>query len=140
MKLFSRMMRKPDASPGTLAQNTSLIETTLSREGDELVFTATNHGNEPARFCVFMTPFEGFRGDILEVIDSRGTPMEYLGIQIKRKPPEERHFMTLAPSEARRTAFVLSKEYGLTGQPPYTVRFKGTPDINGLADSNLTTS
>ena len=36
----------------------------------------------------------------------------------------------------KQATFKLDAAYQLLGAAPYTVRFKGTPAVNGLADSN----
>lgn len=109
---------------------------TAGANGTEIVFAVQNHGKTAQTFCVFQTPLEDFRADILEVTGPDGARMDYVGVKIKRNPPKERHFVTLAPGETREATFALESGYALIGDGPFEVQFIGTPAINGLPDSN----
>ncbi len=116
------------------------IEVTLTRDpvtegGTGLVFEVTSRSE--SRLCIYHTPLEGFRGNILEVRDANGKRARYIGISVKRSPPSERHYIALTEDESRSITFDLAQAYRLSGEGPYRVQFKGNPHTNNLPDSNV---
>lgn len=118
----------------------SMATSLAATEGEYgVAFEVRNTSDRPQTFCIFQTPLEDFRADYLDVTDASGAEMRYIGVKIKRKPPSKRHFVKLGPGESRRASFRLDAGYALDGQRPFTVRFRGGPEINGLPDSNEVT-
>ncbi len=115
------------------------VTTMLAAAGDSLTFTVTNISPAPQSFCMFQTPFEDFRADYLAVLGPDGVQADYIGVKIKRNPPSERHFLTLAPGESKSASIALSAGYRLVGAGPWSVQFKGQAEVNGLPDSNTVT-
>jgi hypothetical protein len=117
------------------------VKSALSAGGapGELTFSVENISAAAQTVCIFQTPFEDFRADILEVRDATGAEMAYVGVRIKRGPPKERHFLTVEPGATLSATFRLDAGYRLDGAAPFTVRFKGAPEVNGLPDSNAVT-
>jgi hypothetical protein len=91
------------------------------------------------RFCTYMTPFEGFAGNILDVRDRNGTSMPYLGRMIKRHPPTSKDYMTLPANKAKVICFNLINHYKIPPTGPISVQFRKKHHLNALPDSNILT-
>ena len=100
-------------------------------------FSIANPHAEQVAFCRFMTPFEGFYGDFLHVIDSHGKRLAYKGILKKRSAPESSDFMGIKAGESRSCVFELWNAYLIPSSGTYQVQFVGRPRLNALPDSNI---
>lgn len=101
----------------------------------ELRLRVHNPGPAVARFCRWHTPIEGFAADFLVVEPPGGPPLPYQGVLAKRGAPGPEDFLTLKPGESAEAVFGLVEGYGPLPAGPLTVRFKGSPGVNGLPDS-----
>lgn len=135
---FGAGRSRPDAAGSHPMPAEGSLRTSLSPapEDGAFIFAVENTSDAAQTFCIFQTPFEDFRADILEVRDAGGAEMAYIGIKIKRGPPKDRHFLTVEPGAVLSATFRLDAGYRLDGVAPFAVRFKGAPDVNGLPDSN----
>ena len=102
-----------------------------------LSFTVKNTGTKPQKFCRFMTPFEGFNGNLLHVTDPAGARVGYTGVLKKRGKPGPGDYFRLDGGESQTVRFDLLPAYPLTAAGVYHVRFLGSQAINGLPDSNV---
>jgi hypothetical protein len=102
-----------------------------------LAFTVTNTGTKPQKFCRYMTPIEGFKGNILHVSDPAGTRVGYTGVLKKRGKPGSGDEISLDGGESQTVHFDLLLSYPLTKPGVYQVRFLGSKTMNGLPDSNV---
>jgi peptidyl-Lys metalloendopeptidase len=93
-----------------------------------LTFTLRNDGPAAVRVLGRQTPFEGFLSDLFDVtIDGRR--LDYLGPVVKRGPPTEAEFLTLAPGAHGHATIDLLRGYDLTAAGSYTVRFVRTEEF-----------
>ena len=70
-------------------------------------FSMTNTGTEPVTLLKYQTPFYGVEADIFDV-SLGASPVEYVGMLVKRPVPTKEDFMTLAPGETRTATIPLS--------------------------------
>lgn len=106
-------------------------------EGVELFFSVSNEGKKKQQFCIYMTPFEGFKGDILEVKDAAGNEVPYQGMMVKRGAPTKDDYYKILRDQTLPVAFNLLEAYPIDKPGTYTVQFKGRPAMNALPDSNV---
>ena len=111
-----------------------MFQTTLVVDtGTNLTLRVENRGDRAARFCRYQTPFEGFRAPFLSVEAESGEEVVYTGALVKRAPPGDDDYITLAAGAVEQASFDLTDAYAVsTG--PYTVRFVGGM-VSGLPDS-----
>lgn len=100
-----------------------------------LLLRVRNPGPAAARFCRWHTPLEGSSSRFLEVRGPDGVVLRYQGVMRKRGAPTAEHFVDLAPGAIAEARFALGADYGPLPAGPLTVRFVGTPGVNGLPDS-----
>jgi hypothetical protein len=105
----------------------------------ELSFEVQNTSDAPQKFCRYMTPFEGFNGNILEVLGPGGERISYRGVMKKRGKPRPEDYLTLLAGEARSVAFDLDKPYQLALPGAYRIRFIGNASMNKLPNSSEVT-
>jgi hypothetical protein len=87
-----------------------------------VTYTLRNEGPADVRVPMRFTPLEGILGDIFTVtLDGR--PLEYRGRMVKRGPPGEDEFVTLAPGDHAHATVDLLEGYDLARAGHYTVRF-----------------
>ena len=89
------------------------------------------------RLCIWHTPLEGIASNILDVHDSSGNLVDFQGMMLKRGQPRESDYVTLQPGQPLSATFEVTDEYAVTAGETYTVKFIGSPSINGLPDSNV---
>jgi hypothetical protein len=113
--------------------------TTLPQVGAalELSFAVTNPHKKSQKFCRYMTPIEGFYGDILVVTDVAGHRVAYAGIKKKRGAPQPSDDIHLGEGETKSATFDLMEAYPIVAPGNYTVQFKGSKYMNKLPDSNV---
>lgn len=116
-------------------------ETTVHALGQPIMLTCKvdNEGDGPAKFCRYMTPFEGFNGDILDITDGNGAKAKYLGPMKKRSKPTAKDDIHLAAGESLKAEFDLASVYDISKAGAFTVMFKGNSNLNGLPNSNSIT-
>lgn len=102
-----------------------------------LVFTVHNSGTKAQKFCRYMTPIEGFNGNILQVTDPSGARVGYAGVMKKRGKPGPADYITLDCGESHVVSFDLLPPYPLATPGLYQVKFLGNKAMNGLVDSNV---
>ncbi len=102
-----------------------------------LTFTVKNTGTKAQKFCRYMTPLEGFSGNILQVTDPAGTRVGYAGVMKKRGKPGPKDYFKLARGDSQTVHFDLLPSYPLTAPGVYQVQFLGSKAMNGLPDSNV---
>jgi len=71
----------------------------------------TNVGERAIHFLKWNTPFDGVKNNIFSVVDSDGVETTYLGILMKRGPPQMEDFVFIAPNQTITVAFDLSRVY-----------------------------
>lgn len=124
---------------------TNSLQTQLSAKKTSLVmgnriqlsFSVVNTSEQLAQFCRYMTPFEGFCGNILQVRDVDGNIIPYAGVLKKRGKPGPADFYKLDPFSARSVEFDLQDVYPIRQAGTYRIQFKGKTSMNGLPDSNV---
>jgi len=85
-------------------------------------------------FCYWQTPLEKeFTANCFEIIHE-GEILEYIGRQIKRKPPTKEDNNILKPNETSTQSININEGYVLTKPGAYSIRFLGRI-LNGLPDS-----
>lgn len=140
--LFFALMVNMDAA----AQNPATeLQTQLTSNGVHfpigesitLTFSVTNNGGKAARFCRYMTPLEGFKGNFLDATDAIGNKIPYAGAMVKRGKPRPSAFVHVAPQGSIVAEFNLLDAYPIRQAGTYRIQFKGNPSMNGLADSNV---
>lgn len=89
-----------------------------------VTFTLRNGGRTDLRVLARHTPLEGMLGDIFEVTRD-GERLGYRGRMVKRGPPGENEFITLAPGDHLRATVDLLEGYDLTLAGQYGVRYAG---------------
>jgi hypothetical protein len=109
----------------------------LPGDAIRLVFSVANPGGDAGRFCRYMTPFEGFNGNIMKVTDLEGNPVPYIGVLKKRSRPKPADHLHLASHTQVEVEFDLGKAYSIGGPGTYSIQFKGHPSLNKLPDSNV---
>ena len=105
-------------------------------EAIRIRFSVANSSAEAVSFCRYMTPFEGFCGDILQVRDAGGNGIAYKGILKKRGAPTQSDFIDLAAGAVQSCVFDLENAYPMDAPGTYRVHFVGRPSMNGLPDSS----
>lgn len=105
-------------------------------EAIRIRFSVENSSAEAVSFCRYMTPFEGFCGDILNVRDASGNGLAYHGILKKRGAPVQSDFIHLAAGAVQNCDFDLGNAYPITAPGTYQLCFVGRSSMNGLPDSN----
>lgn len=103
----------------------------------QLSFSVVNASERPAHFCRYMTPFEGFCGNILQVRDIKGNMLPYAGVLKKRGEPGTSEFHKIDPLATRSVEFNLHDAYPVRQAGTYRIQFKGNASMNGLPDSNI---
>ena len=103
----------------------------------DLVFSVRNSSSQSKLICRYMTPFEGFYGNILEVKNEAGELIPYVGIKKKRKKPGKDDYFKLKEGEKKIVRFNLRKNYPFAASGMYFVRFKGSQFLNRLPDSEI---
>ncbi|MFM2376612.1 MAG: hypothetical protein RLZZ165_1709 [Bacteroidota bacterium] len=103
----------------------------------ELSFSVANAQEKAQKFCQYMTPFEGFNGDIMGVMDAKGNKIAYQGINRKCGAPTAADDIPVGPGETRSVTFDLQEAYPISQPGNYTVQFKGSEYLNRLPDSNV---
>jgi|APHig2749369809_1036254.scaffolds.fasta_scaffold56021_1 hypothetical protein len=89
-----------------------------------LEFTVTNPTKETIRFTQYHTPFEGMMSKFLDVTDSNGNEMNYIGAMAKRMmPPPESSYHTLQPGESKSVKFSLKKGYEILKPGVYKINY-----------------
>lgn len=92
---------------------------------DQLILdvTLTNVSKDEVTFLKWETPFENdFTGNML-TIQHEGEEVSYIGKIVKRAPPEEGDFITLAAGETISTSIDISQGYAIEHRGDYTVAF-----------------
>jgi hypothetical protein len=102
----------------------------------ELTFAVTCK-TKSAKFCRYMTPLEGFSGNILEVKDAAGQNVEYIGPSKKRGKPGPEDYITLTGGNSTKATFDLQNFYPIKASGQYSVKFRGSKGMNQLPDSNV---
>lgn len=117
----------------------SLDPATPAQVGGQVLlsFTVKNTGTKAQKFCRYMTPIEGFQGNILHVTDPGGARVAYKGVMKKRGKPGPQDYIRLDCGESQTVSFDLLPAYPLTAPGVYQVRFLGSKALNGLPDSNV---
>lgn len=121
--------------------------TTLSTDTDTitlgqpimLLFSVQNEDSKKQKFCKYMCPLEGFKGNILEVVDKAGNEINYKGINVKRGQPRKEDYVKLKANESESVIFDLTKSYEILKIGQYSIQFKGRESMNQLPDSNRLT-
>lgn len=103
----------------------------------QLSFSVVNASERPAHFCRYMTPFEGFCGNILQVRDIKGNMLPYAGVLKKRGKPGPSEFHKIDPLATLSVEFNLHDAYPVRQAGTYRIQFKGNASMNGLPDSNI---
>lgn len=116
----------------------STDRSTISLENPLMIafFIHNNHCKKQS-VCEYMTPFEGFKGNLFEVIDEYGNKVAYQGIMKKRKKATQENYMNIKSKESVQVRFDLFKNYTLKNSGKYTIQFKGSQHLNQLPDSNI---
>ncbi len=107
-----------------------------SGEDISLTLEIKNIGQESFTYLPWGTPIEnGFTNDCLDVKHD-GVPVDYIGIMVKRRPPEKEDYITLHPLEISTGVVNILDGYPLTDPGTYTVQFKerygGIPASNTI--------
>lgn len=140
--LFFALMVNMDAA----AQNPATeLQTQLTSNGVHfpfgesitITFSVTNNEGKAARFCRYMTPLEGFKGNFLDVTDAIGNKIPYAGAMVKRGKPRPSAFVHVAPQGSIVAEFNLLDAYPIRQAGTYRIQFKGKTSMNGLPDSNV---
>ena len=103
----------------------------------QLAFSVVNTSEQLAQFCRYMTPFEWFCGNILQVTDIEGNMLPYAGVLKKRGKPDPSEFHKIDPLATRSVEFNLHDAYPIRQAGTYHIQFKGNASMNGLPDSNI---
>lgn len=98
-----------------------------------LRFRVRNPGFGNRVFCLYHTPFEGFRNDIFRLQDGEGREMDYRGCMARRVAPGLEDFVQLTPGQETSTEVDLREGYPL-GPGTYRVAFTGN-GVSGLPAS-----
>jgi hypothetical protein len=122
------------ASPQHLEQLVVELEV-VEAAPPTLLLRVRNPGPSAARFCRWHTPLEGSASRFLEVRGPDGVELRYQGVMRKRGAPTAKDFVALAPGAIAEARFALGADHGPLPPGPLTVRFVGTPGVNGLPDS-----
>ena len=93
-----------------------------------LGFTLRNDSPADVRVLSRQTPLEGFLGDLFDVTIA-GRRLDYRGPVVKRGPPTEAEFVTLAPGAHAHATIDLLEGYDLSAAGSYTVRFVRAEDF-----------
>lgn len=103
----------------------------------QITFTVNNPTEDTLKFTQYHTPFEGFISNFLEVKDSAGNEVKYIGAMAKRvSPPPAETYHTLAPGEQESISFDLKKGYALEKPGTYTLEYTGGL-ISGIASGEI---
>ncbi len=102
-----------------------------------ITFSVKNNYKKTQKFSQYMTPLEGFKGDILEVIDDKGNLIDYKGIQIKRGKATKKDYIKIQSNQSKTITFDLLEVYNISTSGIYTIQFKGRKSMNKLPDSNI---
>src|SRR5262249_12665548 len=90
----------------------------------QLVFTLTNHDEQPIAVLNWLTPLEGILGIIFDVrCDGRELP--YKGPMVKREPPSHADFVTTPGKGTVEAVVNLSEVYEFPTPGNCQVRFSG---------------
>jgi|GEM_PF-4147418 hypothetical protein len=102
-----------------------------------LTFSVKNNHKKAVSFCEYMTPFEGFNGPILKVLDQEGKPVQYVGVMRKRSEPGPDNYIHLESGESESVQFDLLVAYPIKAVGNYTVQFIGNKYMNALGNSEV---
>lgn len=99
-------------------------------------FSIENEGEKERKICKYMTPIEGFKGNIFRITNERGERISYKGPMVKRGKPSESSFVSVAGGETLVYSIDLANGYSFMEPGVYSVQFKGR-SMNDLPDSNV---
>ncbi len=116
-------MAKKHVKPRVTVELALDKETYKSSDPLKLTFSITNESRTRARVLTWHTPFEGFKGDIFDVESSFGR-VPYIGRLVKRGPPTESDYITLAPGRTERVTVDLAEAYDISDATPHSVRYR----------------
>lgn len=83
----------------------------------------TNTSSDAITFLKWGTPFENDFTDNILTIQYEGQIVRYIGKIVKRAPPEENDFITIAVGETISTSLDISEGYAIENRGDYTVAF-----------------
>jgi hypothetical protein len=99
-------------------------------------FTVENQGKLQQKFCRYLTPLEGLKGDIILITNEGGDVISYQGKYVKRAKPTRQDYLKISPGEPIKCSLLLSEDYPIESPGRYKIQFKGS-SVNGLPDSNV---
>lgn len=99
-------------------------------------FTVENQGKSQQKFCRYLTPLEGLKGDIILITNEEGDVISYQGKYVKRAKPTRQDYLKISPGESIECSLLLSEDYPIESLGRYQIQFKGS-SVNGLPDSNV---
>ena len=94
-----------------------------ARDKHKLVFTLTNEAKEPITVLKWHTPLEGIKSDMFTV-EINGERAVYLGPIYKRRPPQEKDYITLQPGQTATATVDFDDVYDIAPQGIYNVKYK----------------
>jgi peptidyl-Lys metalloendopeptidase len=89
-------------------------------------FTLRNNSTTPVSVLKWNTPLENdieFNADMFDVA-LEGSRVRYIGRKVKRVPPQESDYLTIAPGKSVSAILDLSKGYALDAPGIYSVRYR----------------
>jgi len=113
------------------------IDNNTDKEVFTVLFSVQNNLETEQKIGKYMTPFEGFKGDFIRVLNSKGNEMEYKGVNVKRSKPKDTDYMAIAPNSKIEISFNLFEVYEIPEKGKYTLQFSGNSYLNWLPDSNV---
>lgn len=128
------------ANQGNKSQNDSTLYASLAGEEKYplhgailLNFTVHNPTDDTLKFTQYHTPFEGMMSKFINVTDSAGNDIQYIGAMARRvMPPPAETYHAVAPGESKTVSFDLKKGYKIEKPGPYTLQYAGE-NISGVA-------
>jgi peptidyl-Lys metalloendopeptidase len=111
------------AAPGLVAR-LDQVHTPADGSAAKVRFTLANEGSRTWQVTDWLTPFEGLRANILEVLCD-GVEVPYRGSTVKRSRPNAWDYFALPPGTARAVVVDLARAYPLPSSGRCTVRWRG---------------
>ncbi len=84
----------------------------------------TNNSEETVELLQWNTPLEGLHCKLLEITDSEGKQIPYLGIIVKRGNPKPKHFMSIKAGEKVEVNLDFSEAYKITSPGIHKIQLK----------------
>ena len=95
-------------------------------------FKVTNSSPDTLSFCQYDTPFENMVSKFLQVENSKGEEVKYMGPMARRvMPPPAETYHKIVPGGSKTITFDLKKGYPIAKAGKYTIHYIGHT-INGL--------